>query len=217
MTCDNVADLLVDAVLNELDPTAAQELNAHLANCRACAADAEALRALWADLGQITVPTPSAEAGVRLGRALVQRSHGSPWRPVLRAALVVLAVGGGMALGRWGLPVPESAVATDTLRQGSTFLLLIRGDEPGRRLPEAQLVGEYRAWAATLRREGRLVSAEKLTDDPGRWLTGADSTTAVSGFFVIVAADYDEAERIARGSPHVAYGGTIEVRAVDRP
>jgi hypothetical protein len=39
----------------------------------------------------------------------------------------------------------------------------------------------------------------------------------VEGFFLVKAESYDQAVALARGHPHVAYGGTIEVRAVERP
>jgi hypothetical protein len=36
-----------------------------------------------------------------------------------------------------------------------------------------------------------------------------------SGFFVVTADGYDDAVQIAQGSPHVKYGGSISVRAID--
>jgi len=216
MTCDTAVDLVVDSLMDRLDATAARQLEEHLSSCAACAAQAASLRAIWADLGETTVPAPNPAVALRLGRELARQSPRAGPSPVLRAAVVLLALGAGTALGRWALPHRGGAAEAGAPIEGAAFLLLIRGDEPGRRLPEAQLVREYGQWAAALRGERRLLAAEKLADDGGRWVRGADSATAVSGFFVIVAADYDDAVRIARASPHVAYGGTIEVRAVDQ-
>ena len=36
------------------------------------------------------------------------------------------------------------------------------------------------------------------------------------GYFLIQAESYEEAVRVARQSPHIAYGGTIEVREIER-
>lgn len=92
--------------------------------------------------------------------------------------------------------------------------------EPVMRVTGDTLVQEYRAWAASLANEGRLVGANKLTDEPGRWIsafaavetrTGSD----VSGYFLVSASGYEEAMEIARSSPHIKYGGTFEIRQID--
>jgi hypothetical protein len=89
---------------------------------------------------------------------------------------------------------------------------------------ESQLVREYGDWARALGAKGDLVSGWKLTDD-GRSVdpsSGTVQTTAfgmrpgqVGGLFIIRAADYDEAATIAATCPHVRYGGSLEVRAID--
>jgi hypothetical protein len=82
------------------------------------------------------------------------------------------------------------------------------------------IVGEYRARAMRLRDDQKLVGAEKLRDEAGRWLDPSGKLTLsepdehVSGYFVVRAQDYDAAVVIARASPHLKYGGTIEVRAI---
>ena len=43
----------------------------------------------------------------------------------------------------------------------------------------------------------------------------AESKELVGGYFIISAADYDEACRVAESNPHFKYGGNIEVRQVD--
>jgi hypothetical protein len=48
-----------------------------------------------------------------------------------------------------------------------------------------------------------------VTDGPH-----AESKEIVGGFFTAVATAYDEASTIAADSPHLTYGGRIEVRMI---
>ena len=82
------------------------------------------------------------------------------------------------------------------------------------------MVGEYQAWAGSLARQGQLVGANKLKDEPGRWISAPTagetrSRSDVSGYFLVSASGYDEAVEIAGSSPHIKYGGTFEIREVD--
>ena len=92
----------------------------------------------------------------------------------------------------------------------------------------AKIVQEYKAWAERLGQEGKLVGGEKLADDAGRILRPgkngsatvtdgpyAESKELMGGYFCINAPDYDAAVTIAQTSPHLKYGGNIEVRKVD--
>lgn len=130
------------------------------------------------------------------------------------AAAVVFFLAGGLA--GFIMRGDRSAASPP---EGPTFLLLVRGTEPDATMPVETLVQEYSAWAGELAAEGRLVAAEKLVDDSGRWISGSSaesrSRSDVSGYFVISAADYAQAEDIARSSPHVRYGGTFEIRRID--
>ncbi len=81
-------------------------------------------------------------------------------------------------------------------------------------------------WGGKLAAAGHLISAARL-DDPRPSLVGTDGSVAVtsetpgagvSGFFMIQARDEGEALTLARDSPHLKYGGRIEVRRlVGRP
>ena len=73
---------------------------------------------------------------------------------------------------------------------------------------------------------GEIVAGEKLTDDdplllsssgplPGGGAT-ADAGSTIQGYFLIQAQSDEEAERVASGCPHLRYGGTIEVRRIER-
>lgn len=87
------------------------------------------------------------------------------------------------------------------------------------------VIQKYQSWSAKMRESGRLVDGKKLKDDGGRVLRKQDSNfvvdgpfseakEAVGGFFLIEAANYDEALEICQGCPHLDYG-RIEVREID--
>ena len=220
MNCELATDMVIDSLMDDLDPQDAERLEAHLASCGECAAAAAEMRQLWDGLSRLTVPARSSpESMVRFGRQLELSRRRPAWATGLKAAAVVGLLLAGAALGR--LLGGEEPDITE-IRAGSDYILLVRGDEPDRRLPEAQLIAEYRAWANDLASRGALVGGEKLADDSGRWVSATErsaeelSRSNVSGFFLIRASSYDEAVDLARQSPHVAYGGILEVRAIDR-
>jgi hypothetical protein len=112
-----------------------------------------------------------------------------------------------------------------------SYLLLLR-EEPElfERMPPEEIeraIGRYRAWSDELRASGRYLASDKLTDGEGRVLRPeagrvrvidgpyAEAKEVMGGYYAIRAASYDEAVEIARGCPHLDYGGTIEVRAID--
>ncbi len=88
------------------------------------------------------------------------------------------------------------------------------------------ILEKYNAWTGKLAAAGKLVSGQKLTDDGGKALSlKGDRVTAVDGpysetkeivggYFVLRAADYDEAVRLASDCPHLPMG-RIELRQVD--
>lgn len=108
------------------------------------------------------------------------------------------------------------------------FLFLLRDDPtPFLAFSPAEMeaaIGEYRAWAQGL--ADKLVGSDKLADDPGRIVSGdgksiqvkdgpyAETKELIGGYFIISAADYDEAVAIARTCPQVKHAGSIEVRQI---
>jgi hypothetical protein len=90
-----------------------------------------------------------------------------------------------------------------------------------------QVIQKYVAWGDKLRATGVLQDGQKLTDEPGRVIRTNDGRARVTdgpysetkevlgGYYTVAAGTYDEAVEIARTCPHVAYGGTIEVRQID--
>jgi hypothetical protein len=124
------------------------------------------------------------------------------------AAAALFAVGYGTATWR----------TRDTATPGPSFVLLLTDEAAAAASPAAVLdarVEEYRAWAVRLRGEGRLVGAEKLKDGVDVLGTGRADGIHVSGYFVIRAANREEALAVARTHPHLRYGGAIALREVD--
>jgi hypothetical protein len=90
-----------------------------------------------------------------------------------------------------------------------------------------RVIAEYVAWRHKLEAEGRFAGGNKLADEGGRRLALVDGNVRVTdgpyaeakevvgGYFIVSAADYDEAIAIARTCPHLKYGGTIDLRLVE--
>jgi hypothetical protein len=90
-----------------------------------------------------------------------------------------------------------------------------------------ELVQRYVDWMDDLKRSGHYVASYKLGTEGGRMLTPestrpvpsdgpyAEAKDVIGGAFVIEARDVEEAERIARSSPHLRGRNRIEIRAVD--
>lgn len=102
--------------------------------------------------------------------------------------------------------------------------------EMGEPTPETfrAIVQRHKDWADELRRKDRLRGGGSFSDDYGRVLRRgpggrvtvwdgpfAETREVIGGYFTIAAASYDEAVEIAFGCPHLAFGGTIEIRQVD--
>jgi hypothetical protein len=111
------------------------------------------------------------------------------------------------------------------------FMLLLH-DRPGSFAeisPEEmqKVIEKYMAWGQKLRSAGVMHASNKLTDEPGKVVRGRDGKLRVTdgpysetkevlgGYYIIEAADYEQAVERSRDCPHLEYGGTIEVRQVD--
>jgi hypothetical protein len=107
------------------------------------------------------------------------------------------------------------------------YLLLIRGTdwESGLSPEDIQrFMGQFTAWHERLEEEGKIVAAHPLAHE-GKLVSGAKGSTvadgpyaeskeAVGGFFLLRVDSYEEAVEIAKASPVVDFGGSIEVRPV---
>lgn len=84
------------------------------------------------------------------------------------------------------------------------------------------VIEPYTAWATRLAAEGRMKGSNKLQDGTARQLTKLgvidgpfpETKEIIGGYFVIEAADYDEAVELAKSCPHLDFG-RIEIRQVD--
>ena len=111
------------------------------------------------------------------------------------------------------------------------YPLLLRGGDGPRRAGEevspAELqayLAPYRDWLAELTRDGALRSARRLDADGSKTLRRdagevavldgpyTESKDIVGGFYLIAVATEAEAVEIARRCPHLANGGTVELR-----
>ena len=109
------------------------------------------------------------------------------------------------------------------------FMLLIRGGDDATRdyTPEQyqQVIQRYIEWSQQLRREGRnhggdelksggkvvrVRSGQAVVDGPY-----AETKESIGGYFIIEAADLDEAAEIAKGCPVLLHDGAVEVREIN--
>jgi hypothetical protein len=117
MNCERTTDLLSDRLKGLLSDDDARGLDAHLAHCPACRAEADAIASLWDDMGVIEEDVPHERMRARFHAALAAyeaRSAGGldrliercwPRRPALQAALAAALLVVGLVAGRW-LPSP---------------------------------------------------------------------------------------------------------------
>ena len=112
----------------------------------------------------------------------------------------------------------------------SEYLLLFRGTAWDRSLSPAEsqkalaTVANFSAWFERLSEQGIVKGAQPLLDDArivsgknGRTVADgpfAESKEAVGGYFLIEAADFDEAVRIAQQCPMLELGIQVEVRPI---
>lgn len=140
------------------------------------------------------------------------------------AAAMALFLLGGWVGARWATaPASESDLPQ--------FLLILRSSahEVQADTPEegVRKYREYEAWGGELQRAGRLLGGEELKPE-SRLLRAVDGRVAVSeslpgqaegviaGYFLIRAEDYNHAATLAERCPHLRYGGSVEVRQINR-
>ena len=108
----------------------------------------------------------------------------------------------------------------------SQFMLLLYDDPVDWRnvSPEEMqaAMDKYRAWT----QKPFTKDAKRLADDPGRVIRSkggrkrvldgpySETKEVLGGWYLIEAADYDEAIALAMEHPHLEYGGTLEIRKV---
>lgn len=111
----------------------------------------------------------------------------------------------------------------------SQFLLILRGGSDYPTSPEEmqQTFEKYMAWGQKLKAEGKLISADPLKDE-GKVIHSTkenlrvtdgpftETKEAVAGYYLLEIANADEVVETAKGCPHLLYGGSVEVREIQK-
>ena len=145
----------------------------------------------------------------RAGLLASSRRRSLAWQ--IAAALVLFA--GGIAVGR----VSATAASAPPDPARPRYVLLLHGGPVGLSADqEASVVEEYRDWAVGLRRAGRFVTGERLSETVAV-VPAVDRSdgAGVRGYFVISAADLNDAKAVAAACPHARRGGYIVVRPIE--
>jgi hypothetical protein len=109
----------------------------------------------------------------------------------------------------------------------SAYLLIFRGKDWDEGLSPDELqkvMDRFKAWSDGLCQSGRVVAGQALARE-GKTVSGpngrvaadgpfAESKEAIGGYLLIRATSFEEALAIARTSPGLDYGGSIEVRPI---
>lgn len=156
-------------------------------------------------------------------RGLLRQRHARTWYPAAAIAAGLALIGLGYILGQ----APDRGrAAADGLGRFALFLYEDAGFDTSR--TEAELVGEYSAWAAELRARGQLDVGAQLAGTERLLVPTADSVAidtrgvdtdagTLTGIFIIRAATETEALDIAGSCPHLKYGGRVAVRPIVGP
>jgi hypothetical protein len=253
MTCEQVCDALLDELLGGAEVALTVGTSEHVGSCPLCRAELNAMRGLINRVRALPtpLPDPAAMAAMRLTLLAAARHDSSTLSPGVKGTTnerrkshmdprlgrfltgAVAAAAGALIMlaAMRSFPAPAqvaaktAGTATDVRPQ---FMLLLL--DPARSGTQStaeevrRIIAEHRAWADRLRSEGRLVLAEKLSDDPGRLLgtARASDTLAytppgdrVGGFYIIRASDYEDAKRVARAGPALKFGERVEIRQIE--
>ena len=89
------------------------------------------------------------------------------------------------------------------------------------------IIQRYVAWGQRLQDAGKLIASHKLKDSEGRVLRSDNGATGVTdgpysetkeligGFWIIEADDYQEVIDLCDSHPHLTFGASLEVRAIE--
>lgn len=200
----------------DLPAARAAELAAALPTEPRLQAELEALRQLRLQAAALAAdtPPPARELWPGIAGRIGQRAGRRPW---LLAATLLLGALLGFAAASAVHARPDRPAGSQR------FVLLLHQDAamspPATAAEQAARIERYRAWAADLRRRGALELGDKLYQGEGfvlraggeRERTGSDG---IAGLFILRAADYAAALALARTCPHLALGGSIELRRI---
>jgi hypothetical protein len=106
------------------------------------------------------------------------------------------------------------------------FMLIFHGGRDGGLSPEQMQahMGKWMAWVKKLSQADKYVSGEPLIPG-GKLVTGKNSITdgpftegkeVVGGYFIVKANNYDDAVALCKDYPGFEYGGSVQVRQVQK-
>uniref|UniRef100_UPI00404AE318 YciI family protein n=1 Tax=Fulvivirga sp. TaxID=1931237 RepID=UPI00404AE318 len=95
------------------------------------------------------------------------------------------------------------------------YMLVLYEDANFKPGPPEEMFDEYSHWMQGIYQNGMAIDGQEMKP-ASLLLDGADirnnATKTVGGYFVLSASSQEEAVKIAQSSPHLKYGGTIEVK-----
>jgi len=203
MSCEHTTGWLSDRLKGLLSPEDERRLEDHLSACPACREEADAIAALWTDLGALNDEVPHERMRARFHAALAayeERVRGSaldrllervwPQRPALQAGLAAALLLLGIFAGQRLPPPsdPEIAALREEIQMIGLVLLehqsaseRLRGVEWSRRIESDARVVD--ALLETVRRDPnlnvRLAAVEALSERLERPQVGAGLTAAL--------------------------------------
>ena len=141
MKCEDTAGLSADRLKGLLSPEDARQLDAHLATCPTCRAEADALTMLWADLGTLDDDVPHERMRARFHAGLAafaQRESETglgtfieslwPRRPVFQAGIALVLFVAGFLAGQL-LPSSTSSEIDDLRAEINAVGLMLLGHQ----------------------------------------------------------------------------------------
>lgn len=186
-----------------------QALERELAGREDLLAEYRELKQLWDQLASLPEPDVPARVRARARRVILNEFRGRggrAWRLLGGAAAAVVLFVGGFLFGSADGPVTDSLADAE-------YVFLIRGRVPAEL--EEEVAFRMAAWARELATEGRLAFAERLWEDSAVWVGSRQDANGreppVSGLFLVSAENLAVAQRLARASPHLSFGGAVEV------
>jgi hypothetical protein len=207
-----------------LDPDRRRTIADHLAICDDCRAEVALLGEAHEGLnswGSEKAPLPLKPVSTNP----MPRVTPTFW-PALVAAVaagILLGAAGGYTVGRSATAVVDQGAGVPT--SGSLFTLFL--EEPAGTWPPVagDMRPGYVEWRDSLVARGQFNGGDRFSADggwyiarggvaqPAESLVIARDRVNYSGYFVIQARDYAQAVEIAKGSPHLNYGGILVRRS----
>ena len=112
-----------------------------------------------------------------------------------------------------------------------SYLVLLQEDPKSwtKYTPEqmGQVLEKYMAWGAKMQKSKRLEDGRKLADEGGKVVTKgskglrivdgpfAETKDVIGGYYLLRADSYDQCVELLQDHPHLDYGQTIAIRAID--